>query len=135
VAFLQSSDIVDCLIGSGFDAVVIAVDRLVSTDRCIFEAVDVLLGGENLDILAQWALIAFEGEDVISPLFQDFLGNVALTSFGISTLTAHRVDSHDGASIAIMSSNFGIATISLDFSATLTCPSTRRWRAAKAETM
>ena len=28
-----------------------------------------------------------------------------------------------------------MATISLDFSATLTWPSTRRWRAAKAETM
>src|SRR4051812_8303548 len=38
-------------------------------------------------------------------------------------------------SMAIRSSSFGIATISLDFSATLTCPSTRRWRAAKAETM
>src|SRR4051794_307864 len=31
-------------------------------------------------------------------------------------------------SIAIRSSSFGTATISLDFSATLTCPSTRRWR-------
>src|SRR4051812_12956814 len=38
-------------------------------------------------------------------------------------------------SMAIRSSSFGMATISLDFSATLTCPSTRRWRAAKAETM
>src|SRR3954447_2552771 len=38
-------------------------------------------------------------------------------------------------SIAIRSSSFGMATISLDFSATLTCPSTRRWRTAKAETM
>src|SRR5436190_419714 len=38
-------------------------------------------------------------------------------------------------SIAIRSSSFGMATISLDFSATFTCPSTRRWRAAKAETM
>ena len=38
-------------------------------------------------------------------------------------------------SIASMSSSFGIATISFDFSATLTWPSTRRWRAAKAETI
>jgi hypothetical protein len=53
VAFLQPSNIVDCRVGSGFDAAVIAVDRLVSTDGCIFEAVAVLLGGENLDILAQ----------------------------------------------------------------------------------
>jgi MFS family permease len=32
------------------------------------------------------------------------------------------------------SSSAGMATISLDFSPTLTCPSTMRWRAAKAET-
>src|SRR6185295_8747945 len=38
-------------------------------------------------------------------------------------------------SIAIRSSSFGMATISLDFAATFTCPSTRRWRAAKAQTM
>src|SRR5580693_9083257 len=37
-------------------------------------------------------------------------------------------------SIASMSSSFGIAMISFDFSATLTCPRTRRWRAANAET-
>ena len=34
-----------------------------------------------------------------------------------------------------MSSSLGMATISFDFSATATCPSTRRWRAAKADTM
>ena len=38
-------------------------------------------------------------------------------------------------SMASMLSNLGIAMISLDFSATFTCPSTMRWRAAKAETM
>jgi hypothetical protein len=38
-------------------------------------------------------------------------------------------------SIAVMSRSAGMATISLDFSATLTCPSTKRRRAAKAETM
>src|SRR5580700_10111083 len=38
-------------------------------------------------------------------------------------------------SIASMSSSAGMATISLDLSATLTWPSTRRWRAAKADTM
>ena len=53
MAFLQPGDVMDDGRRSGFDAAVIAVDRLVSTDRCIFEAVEVLLGGENLDILAQ----------------------------------------------------------------------------------
>src|ERR1700692_4909395 len=38
-------------------------------------------------------------------------------------------------SITNMSSSAGMATISLDLSATLTWPSTRRWRAAKADTM
>src|ERR1700683_3858355 len=38
-------------------------------------------------------------------------------------------------SIDIMSSSAGMATISFDFSATFTRPSTMRWRAAKAETM
>ena len=38
-------------------------------------------------------------------------------------------------SIAIMSSSAGMATISLDFAATATCPNTSRCRAAKAETM
>src|SRR5215813_313525 len=38
-------------------------------------------------------------------------------------------------SIASMSRSAGMATISLDLSATLTWPSTRRWRAAKADTI
>ena len=38
-------------------------------------------------------------------------------------------------SFASMSSSFGIATISFDFAATLTWPSTSRWRAANAETI
>ena len=37
-------------------------------------------------------------------------------------------------SMANRSSSAGMATISLDLSPTLTCPSTMRWRAAKAET-
>ena len=38
-------------------------------------------------------------------------------------------------SIASKSSSLGMATISFALSATLIWPSTRRWRAAKAETM
>jgi len=37
-------------------------------------------------------------------------------------------------SIVSMSSSFGMATISLDFSATLIWPITSRWRVAKADT-
>ena len=53
MAFLQPSDVMDHGVGSGFDTAVIAIDRLVGADVGILEAVDVLLGGENLDILAQ----------------------------------------------------------------------------------
>src|SRR5271165_4362112 len=38
-------------------------------------------------------------------------------------------------SISNIVRSLGIAMISLDFSATLTCPSTTRWPAAKADTM
>ena len=89
VAFLQPSDIMDRGVGSGFDAAVIAVDRLIAADLCILEAVGFLLGGKHLDILAQGALIAFEREDVVGLLLQDFRSNIALASHGI--------DGHDGA--------------------------------------
>jgi len=65
----------DCRAGSDFDAAVIAVDRLMPADLCILEAIRFLLGREDLDILAQCALIAFEREDVIGLLIQDLLGN------------------------------------------------------------
>jgi hypothetical protein len=61
----QPGDIMDCGVGSDFDAAVIAFDRLMPADLCILEAICFLLGREDLDILAQRALIAFEREDVI----------------------------------------------------------------------
>ena len=67
----------------------IAIDRLIAADRRVLEAVGLLLGDEELDILAQRALVAFQREDVIGLLVEDFLGDVALA--------AHRVDGHDGA--------------------------------------
>ena len=48
-----------------------------------------LLGHEQFDILAQRALVALQGEDVIGLLVEDLLGDVALA--------AHRVDGDDGA--------------------------------------
>jgi hypothetical protein len=79
----------ECRIGPGFDAAVIAIDRLMAADLGIFEAVGLLLGGKNLHILAKGALIAFESEDVISLLVHDFLRNLALA--------ANRLDGDDGA--------------------------------------
>lgn len=78
VAFLQPSHIMDCRVGSGFNAAVVAVDRLMPADLCILEAVRFLLGRENLDILAKRALVAFERKDVISLLIQDLLVSVVL---------------------------------------------------------
>ena len=127
MAFLQPIDIMEDRVRPGFDTAVVAIDRLIAADMGILEAVGLLLGGKELDILAQRALIAFEGEDVIGLLVDDLLGNVARA--------AHGVDETIAPSITNMPRSAGIATISLDFSATLTCPSTRRWRAAKAETM
>src|SRR5215475_2216269 len=80
VAFLQPSHIMDRRVGSGLDAAVIAVDRLMSADLSILESVGLLFGDENLDILAQCALIAFEREEVISLSVDDFLGDFALAA-------------------------------------------------------
>ena len=60
MALLQPADIVDRRIGSHFNAAVIAVDGFVATDVSILETIGLLLGDEDLDILAQRALIAFE---------------------------------------------------------------------------
>ena len=58
-------------------------------DRRILEAVGLLLGGEQFDILAQRPLIALERQHVVGLLGEDFLGDVALA--------ADRVDGDDGA--------------------------------------
>src|SRR3972149_6806751 len=77
MTFLQPSHVVERGVSSGFDAAVVAVDRLMSGDFGVLETAGLLLGGENLDVLAQRALIAFERQDVVGLLVQDFLGDVA----------------------------------------------------------
>src|SRR5215468_7914419 len=89
VAFLKPGQVIDDSVGSCFDAAVIAIDGLMPADLCLGEPVGFLFRGKKLDILAQRALIAFEREDVVGALIQDFLSNVALT--------AHSVDGHGGA--------------------------------------
>ena len=58
VALLQPIHVVDRRVGAGFDAAVVAIDGLMPGDRRILEAVGLLLGGEQFDILAQRSLIA-----------------------------------------------------------------------------
>src|SRR4051794_30730264 len=88
-ALLQPGDVVDDGGGPGLDAAVIAVDGFVPAAGGLFEAVARLLGHEEFDILAQRALVAFQGEDVIGLLIEDCPGDV--------TLTADRVNGHDSA--------------------------------------
>src|SRR6202042_2788585 len=71
----------------GFNPAMIAIDGLVATDLGVLEIDRLLLVDEQLDVVFERALIAFEGEDVIGFLIDDRLRDVALT--------AHRVDSHD----------------------------------------
>ena len=96
-------------------------------DRRILELSCFLLGCEEFDVFAQRSLVAFQREDIIGFLVHDLRGDFALAADG--------VDGDDGAFERIMSSNAGMAVISLDFSFTLTWPRTNRWRAAKDETM
>jgi hypothetical protein len=70
---------------------------------------------------------ALQRENVVGLLVHHLLGDVALA--------AHRIDGHDRSVNRQHVQQLRMAVISFDFSATLTCPSTRRWRAAKAETM
>src|SRR5215467_9895164 len=78
-----------CRIDSGLDAPMVAVDRFVSADLRILEAIGLLLCREKLDVLAKSALVAFECENIVGLLGQNFRRDVALA--------AHRVDSHDSA--------------------------------------
>jgi len=127
MAFLQPGHIMDCGVLSRLDATMIAVDRFMPADLCIPKAVGFLLGDENLNILSKCALVALERQDLVGLHLEDCLGDVPLTPY--------RVDRHNRTLDGQLSRSAGIATISLDFSATLTCPNTRRCRAANAETM
>ncbi len=105
---LQPSDIVDHCIGSGFDAIVIAIDGLMTGNLGAFEAVRLLLRDKQLNILAQRTLITFERQNVISLFVHDFLANFTLAPIASMIMMAP--------SIARMSRSFGIAIIALDFS-------------------
>jgi hypothetical protein len=125
MALLKPGDIFDHRRSSGLDAAVVAIDRLVPGDGAVPEAVGLLLGDEQRDILG---LVAFEREQVKSALLAMILAAISRWQPMASMVTT-------APSMASMSKRPGIATISFDFSATLTWPSTSRWRVAKADTM
>ena len=64
MTFLEPRDVVDDSCGSGLDAAVVAIDRPILADLGVGETAGLLLGGEEFDVLAQRALVAFQGEDV-----------------------------------------------------------------------
>jgi len=90
VALLQPSDIVDHCISSGFDAAMIAIDGLMAANLCVLKTVGLLLRGEQLNILAQSTLIAFERQNVIGLFVYDFLGDFALAAHRIGKVSACR---------------------------------------------
>ena len=88
MAVLEPFDVVDDGCGPGLDAAVVAIDRSILSDFGVGEPVGFLLGGEQFDVIAQSALIAFEGQDVIGFLVDHLLRDVALAP--------HSVDGDDG---------------------------------------
>src|ERR687897_1226513 len=89
MALAQPVSVVDDRCRAGFDAAVIAVDRLVPADRRGLEAVGLLLFDKHLNILAQGALVVLERENIVSPFVEDLARDGALAP--------HRVNGHDGA--------------------------------------
>ena len=89
MALLQPGDVVDDGDVAGFDPAVVAVDGPVGADRGVGETPLFLLVCEQLDVVAQRALVALQGQDVVGLLVDDLLGDGALA--------AHGVDGDDGA--------------------------------------
>src|ERR1700733_313314 len=72
----EPPDIVDHGRGPGFDTAVVAVDGGVPCSLCIGEALGLLFGDGNLDILVQRPLVALQGQNVVGFLVEDRLGDV-----------------------------------------------------------
>jgi hypothetical protein len=80
---------------------VIAIDRPVLADFAVLEADGFLLGDEDLDILAQLTLVAFQSQDVISPSCRgSFLRDITLAPIAsmvtIAPSIARLLQRHDG---------------------------------------
>ena len=118
VAFLQPVDIVERQRWfPAFDAVMIAIDRLVPADPGVLEVAWPFARRRKLDIVAQRALISFECEDIIGLLVNDLLGDSRAGS-------RSRRWSRSRPRSPSCRRSLGMATISLDLSATLIWPST-----------
>ena len=116
VALLEPGDIVNHGCRSGLDASVIAVDRLVSTDGGVLEVAGVLLGDEDVDVVTQAALVAFEGENIVPA----FLSMMVRAMFALAS------DGVDGSRWRLRWPSFpeawGLAMISFDFAGSVIWP-------------
>ncbi len=89
MTLLEPVDIVENGGFAGFNASMIAVDRLVPRKLSVCRVTLRLLGHEQAHVLASCALVTLDSKKVISILFEYFMNDVALTP--------HGVDDHDGA--------------------------------------
>ena len=80
MALLEPGDIMDDGGLAGFDAAMIAVNCLILADFRMLEALSLLLGGEQFDILAKAALVAFQRQNVIGFLGRDGLCDLAASN-------------------------------------------------------
>ncbi len=114
---------------AGLDAAMARVDFLMTIKALDFRVIEKID-----DIAIQRALVPLESQGVVTALFDDLPGDLALGVEGI--------DRDDGASLAATqpfsessSKSLGTAVISLDFSSTAICASTKPWARPQAETM
>jgi hypothetical protein len=84
------------------------------------------IGKEGLNFCPEGWPVVLQREQIIAAAVDDGLGDLDLGS--------DRIDGDEDPFSSKRLSNRGIATISLDLSVTASCPNTRRWRLAQAET-
>src|SRR5215467_2194094 len=110
-----------------FNAAVIPIDGFMVGVLDISKAGVPGISEKQRHCLRERRVIVLEGQDVICFLLRNGLGNLFLTS--------HRVNRHHRPWRSNRRRSSGMAVISLDFSATFSCPKTKRLALAQALTI
>jgi hypothetical protein len=92
MAVLQPSDIVYQGCVTGFDATVIGVNRLAGADFRLGEVDRLMFFYKQLDVIVQAGLVPLQRQNVIGPLADDLVCDLACDL----TLTAHGIDRDHG---------------------------------------
>jgi hypothetical protein len=100
----------------------IGIDGLEGAQRPQFRGIE-----EEGDLVGEASLIVLERQQIVSAARQDRLGDLRLCAPMASMVTSAPVSCR-------RASRSGMAVISLDLASVACWPSTRRWRAAQAET-